>query len=113
MGRRAARARVVAIARTAKTVGTALNAPLWQRYRHPEVRAAFGAPRRMLFSTARAAILRGAQERAPQDDVALCGNDGLILPDGQITRCCVQPLLQKYFCFLLGQITCLFLAIPS
>ena len=37
----------------------------------------------------------------------------LIFPRGQITRCCVQPVLQKYFCFLLTQITCLLLAIPS
>jgi hypothetical protein len=29
-------------------------------YRHPEVRAIFGAPRRMLFSTVLAAILRDA-----------------------------------------------------
>jgi hypothetical protein len=27
--------------------------------------------------------------------------------------CPVQTLLQKYFCFLRGQITCLFFAIPS
>ena len=37
--------------------------------RHPEVRAAFGAPRRMLFrGDVLVAILRGTQERAPQDD---------------------------------------------
>jgi hypothetical protein len=32
--------------------------------RHPEVRAAFGEPRRMADNV----IFRGAQERAPQDD---------------------------------------------
>jgi hypothetical protein len=34
------------------------------RRRHPEVRAIFGAPRRMVFSVVFAAILRGAQETA-------------------------------------------------
>jgi hypothetical protein len=33
-------------------------------------------------------------------------------PLGQITRCCVQPHLQKYFASLSTQITCVFLAIP-
>jgi hypothetical protein len=37
----------------------------------------------------------------------------LILLLGQITRCCVQPLLQKYFVLHLTQLSCLFLAIPS
>jgi hypothetical protein len=37
----------------------------------------------------------------------------LICPAGQITRCGVQPLLQKYFVLRLTQISCLFLAIPS
>jgi hypothetical protein len=41
--------------------------------RHPEVRAVFGAPRRMLFSVVLAAILRGSQELAPQDDVSTSG----------------------------------------
>ena len=36
--------------------------------RHPEVLAVFGEPRRMVFSAVRAAILRGSQELAPQDD---------------------------------------------
>jgi hypothetical protein len=36
--------------------------------RHPEVPAGFGGPRRMVFSSLRAAILRGSQELAPQDD---------------------------------------------
>jgi hypothetical protein len=36
--------------------------------RHPEVRAVFGAPRRMLFKVVLAAILQGARGRAPQDD---------------------------------------------
>jgi hypothetical protein len=40
--------------------------------RHPEARAIFGAPRRMVFSAVLAAILRGSQELAPQDD----GRDG-------------------------------------
>ena len=39
------------------------------------------------------------------------------MPDGQITRVadggCVQPLLQKFFRFLLTQITCISLAIPA
>jgi hypothetical protein len=34
-----------------------------------EVRAVLGEPRRMSFSVALAAILRGSQELAPQDDV--------------------------------------------
>jgi hypothetical protein len=34
----------------------------------------------------------------------------LIFPVGQITRCCVQHHLQKYFCFLREQITCLIFA---
>jgi hypothetical protein len=42
--------------------------------RHPEVRADFGAPRRMMFSSVLAAILRGAQERAPQDDVEMASS---------------------------------------
>jgi hypothetical protein len=36
--------------------------------RHPEVRAVFGAPRRMQFIRVLAAILRGAPGRASQDD---------------------------------------------
>jgi hypothetical protein len=40
-----------------------------------------------------------------------------ILPDGQITSCFpkwrVQPLLQKYFCFRLTQISCISLDVPS
>jgi hypothetical protein len=35
--------------------------------RHPEVPAIFGEPRRMMSGTALAAILRGAQERAPPE----------------------------------------------
>ena len=39
------------------------------------------------------------------------------MPDGQITRVadggCVQPLFQKFFRFLLTQITCISLAIPA
>ena len=42
--------------------------------RHPEVRAIFGAPRRMVFSAVRAAILRGSQELAPQDDVEIASH---------------------------------------
>jgi hypothetical protein len=100
------------------------------RCRHPEVRVAFDAPRRMVFSVVLAAILRGAhrtaqvrcRERAhltgesncvhPGDDIGAKVLPGRP-PDGQISQVCVQPLLQKYFCFLRGQITCLFLAIPS
>jgi hypothetical protein len=37
--------------------------------RHPEVPAIFGGPRRMVFSAVLAAILRGSQGLAPQDDV--------------------------------------------
>jgi hypothetical protein len=40
------------------------NFALQQSNRHPEVRVVFDAPRRMLFSIVRAAILRGAQESA-------------------------------------------------
>jgi hypothetical protein len=42
--------------------------------RHPEVRADFGAPRRMLFISVLAAILRGSQELAPQDDVEIASS---------------------------------------
>jgi hypothetical protein len=38
---------------------------------------------------------------------------GLILPTGQITRCCFQPLLQKYSSSHLTQITCVLPAAPS
>jgi hypothetical protein len=37
-------------------------------HRHPEVRAVFGEPRRMVVGAILAAILRGSQELAPQDD---------------------------------------------
>ena len=37
--------------------------------RHPEVPAIFGGHRRMVFSAVLAAILRGSQGLAPQDDV--------------------------------------------
>src|SRR5216683_1009858 len=40
--------------------------------RHPEVRAVFGEPRRTT-AAALAAILRGAQQRAPRDDGCGCG----------------------------------------
>ncbi len=49
---------------------------LLQRQRHPEVRAGFGAPRRMVFSAVLAAILRGAQVRAPQDDDEIVAGAG-------------------------------------
>jgi hypothetical protein len=43
---------------------TSIPCDMQQGHRHPEVCAAFGAPRRMLFGAMRAAILRGAQENA-------------------------------------------------
>ncbi len=50
--------------------------------RHPEERAVFGEPRRMVFSTVRAAILRGSQELAPQDD----GSTGSVRQFREIRR---------------------------
>jgi hypothetical protein len=62
----------------------------------------------MVFSGVRAAILRGAQESARTSDDGICVEmPSLILPDGQIREVCVQPHLQKYFCFHSTQITCL------
>jgi hypothetical protein len=47
----------------------------------------------------------------PGDDGVCVEMSATDLPDGQISsvfsEVCVQPLLQKYFCFLRGQIICL------
>ena len=49
----------------------------------------------------------------PGDDGIRLEVQTLIFREGQITRCCVQIHLQKYFASRLTQITCLFFAIPS
>jgi hypothetical protein len=55
--------------------GIARKGPGTHRNRHPEVRALSCAPRRMAARTALNTILRGAQERAPQDDVEIASQD--------------------------------------
>jgi hypothetical protein len=49
-----------------------------------EVLAIFGEPRRMVFCAVLAAL-------------ALAGTTMLILPRGQITRCCIRPLSLRIF----------------
>jgi hypothetical protein len=76
-----------------------------QRRRHPEVRALASLEGCCSAQCVRPSFEARKKERAPTgerncvrpgDDVALAGTTMLILPRGQITRSCVQPLSHLY-----------------